>query len=231
MFKSIRVSTLKRSIWRLLPNLFLIPFFSVGSCRHGSLPLSLFLPFFLKRKREETRERGRTSMELEGRSHARQEINYVWPNLQLRLFSFPFSLFFFVKEKEEKGRKGGRESMSRLLSLLSSIFFSKKRRGKKKQRLMTRPPRDLSHFFSFLCTKRKGKEEVERILLVTKKSGNRERCRKLFLWNRSVDDISQIPYSISLFLFLIRRIIIKYLIYNCILLIKKEESRLVDTKG
>ena len=68
---------------------------------------------------------------------------------------------------------------------------------------MTRPPRDLSHFFSFLCTKRKGKEEVERILLVTKKSGNRERCRKLSLWNRSVDDISQIPYSISLFLFLI----------------------------
>ena len=33
-------------------------------------------------------------------------------------------------------------------------------------------------------------EEVERILLVTKKSGNRERCRKLSLWNRSVDDIS-----------------------------------------
>ena len=33
---------------------------------------------------------------------------------------------------------------------------------------------------------------MERILLVTKKSGNRERCRKLSLWNRSVDDISHL---------------------------------------
>ena len=31
---------------------------------------------------------------------------------------------------------------------------------------------------------------TERILKVRKKSGNRERCRKLSLWNRSVDDIS-----------------------------------------
>ena len=97
--------------------------------------------------------------------------------------SFP-SLSLFLQGKEERGKEeGGSEGWARETE--------------------THDPPTKGSLALLLFLFQERKREVERILLVTKKSGNRERCRKLSLWNRSVDDISQIPYSISLFLFLI----------------------------